>query len=794
MTWSGSANAASACRAAKVFVAIESLTNATPPTSPTGSSRCGTPGNVASASAIRSSSLPSTRAAATAAAAFARLCAPRMTGSAGSGSSPPNSTRRARPGTAVNPRGTTAASSPVCRSNTRSFAALYASTVPWRSRWSDSRFVSTAIRGRNSCTSSSWKLDTSLTISSPGGTASTSPVSGRPTFPATGAPSIAPSSSLVVVLPFVPVTATSGLSSSRKPSSSSLQTGTPRALASRTSAFSAGTPGLLTSRPTPSRSETSPSFPSVRSAPMTSTPRRSSAAAAARPERASPSTSARPGSSAPSGEEVEEVAVVEREAGGTEDPRHDPEADHDLRLGPRLHCEVVVDRRYQEDAAPEVLEREHLDHHGERLDHEDPADQQEQRLRLHHDREAGERPSDRHRAGVSHEHLGGEGVVPEEPDQGPDQRPAEDGQVEVGDARLADQLLAGADVAEDRHDGEGEDRDQARPGGQAVDAVREVDAVRGAGDEEEEERVPGPRERRAHVEAGQVDLRVQVAVPRERADHRRDEGEERQLPAAREAERAAVAGLDEIVDEADQAAGGGGEEEGQRRRRGAGEGEEGERGRDQDQHASHHGRASLGPVALRPLLADLLADLAPAQELDELRADHDRDHHRDDGGDEDSGHYAGTPSRAAARCSRPAAREALTSTTSPGRSTAASSSRASAASAARASPPYSSASAPPTATSTSTPAARAASPISRWKPGAPGTSSAISQTTATVRRPPARSTRWASAARIETGLALYASLISSTPSGSSVSSQRQREKAIAAAPSPARSSGRPSAR
>src|ERR687885_50064 len=47
---------------------------------------------------------------------------------------------------------------------------------------------------------------------------------------------------------------------------------------------------------------------------------------------------------------------------------------------------------------------------------------------------------------------------------------------------------------------------------------------------------------------------------------------------------------------------------------------------------------------------------------------------------------------------------------------------------------------------------------------------------ATRRRPPARETRYSSAARIETGFALYASLISKPPPGSSRSSPRQREK------------------
>ena len=52
-----------------------------------------------------------------------------------------------------------------------------------------------------------------------------------PTFPAVRAPSIAPSSSVVVVFPFVPVTPRIGFGSSRAASSISLQTGIPRSRA-----------------------------------------------------------------------------------------------------------------------------------------------------------------------------------------------------------------------------------------------------------------------------------------------------------------------------------------------------------------------------------------------------------------------------------------------------------------------------------------------------------------------------------------------------------------------------------
>ncbi len=61
--------------------------------------------------------------------------------------------------------------------------------------------------------SSSWKDESSQTTSSPG--SASIPVSARPTFPAVGAPRIAPSSSVVVVLPFVPVTPTRSTPSSR---------------------------------------------------------------------------------------------------------------------------------------------------------------------------------------------------------------------------------------------------------------------------------------------------------------------------------------------------------------------------------------------------------------------------------------------------------------------------------------------------------------------------------------------------------------------------------------------------
>ena len=67
----------------------------------------------------------------------------------------------------------------------------------------------------------------------------------------------APSSSVVVVLPFVPVTPRIGFGRSRAPSSISLHTGTERARALSTSSVSPGTPGLFTTRSIPCSSVSS---------------------------------------------------------------------------------------------------------------------------------------------------------------------------------------------------------------------------------------------------------------------------------------------------------------------------------------------------------------------------------------------------------------------------------------------------------------------------------------------------------------------------------------------------------
>ena len=119
--------------------------------------------------------------------------------------------------------------------------------------------------GASASESSAWKLDTSHTMVASGSTSPTSEDSDVPTFPAraTCSPAsrqIAPSSSVVVVLPFVPVTATNRFGRSRHASSSSPSTGRPRSRAAAITGASFGTPGLFTTTAAPSSSST-PSTP-----------------------------------------------------------------------------------------------------------------------------------------------------------------------------------------------------------------------------------------------------------------------------------------------------------------------------------------------------------------------------------------------------------------------------------------------------------------------------------------------------------------------------------------------------
>src|SRR3954447_7332119 len=359
-------------------------------------------------------------------------------------------------------------------------------------------------------------------------------------------------------------------------------------------------------------------------------------------------------------------------------------------------------------------------------------------------------------AGVPHEQLGGPRVVPEEADQPADQCGGDDCEVELRVEALPGRPRA--DPSDHVHRREGEQRDDHRAGREPVHPVRQVDAVRGARDHQEEQSVPRVPELEG-ADPRDVDLRREVLVLRGDPDADRDRTQEQELPAAVQPERALVCQLDVVVEEPDRAAGECHEEHGQGGNRVLARREESEAARHQDEEAAEGRRPLLNDVPLGTFLADLLSELVASQERDEAWAEQSRKNERDHARNQD-GDHARTAASASATTSSPRAREALTRTQSPGSTTSSTAAAAAAASAYQrvTGPPtepsrYSRASSP-TATSVWMPSRAASTPTSRWKAGAPGPSSAISPRIATRRRGPARSTRYASAARIETGFAL----------------------------------------
>ena len=196
--------------------------------------------------------------------------------------------------------------------------------------------------------SSSWKEDASQTTVAPAGRPLSASVDAAvPTFPATatGAPAsrwMWPISSVVVVLPLVPVTAMNSLGISRQAISSSPITGNPRWRAAAMTGASWGTPGLLMSvraraassvpdvwRCTSTPASESPSAAGEpASQPITSSPRACSARATATPERSRPTT--RKGPSGSGGRGFMRVNVDVRPVGAARVRESGHEARHRL--------------------------------------------------------------------------------------------------------------------------------------------------------------------------------------------------------------------------------------------------------------------------------------------------------------------------------------------------------------------------------------------------------------------------------------------------------------------------------
>ncbi len=176
--------------------------------------------------------------------------------------------------------------------------------------------------------------------------------------------------------------------------------------------------------------------------------------------------------------------------GGDKESAQDPEPDHDGDLGPALEFKVVLERGHLEEPfALGDLEVAHLDDDRQRDEDEEAADEGEQQFGPGQDGEAGDGAADGQRSGVAHEDLGRRGVPPQEADQRRAEDGGEQGQVQrvpdgVAAAAGLPRRTAGLVALPDAHQRVGAEDHDRGAGGQAVEAVGQVHAVGGGGDDQ----------------------------------------------------------------------------------------------------------------------------------------------------------------------------------------------------------------------------------------------------------------------------------------------------------------------
>jgi hypothetical protein len=168
-----------------------------------------------------------------------------------------------------------------------------------------------------------------------------------------------------------------------------------------------------------------------------------------------------------------------------------------------------------------------------------------------------------------------------------------------------------------------------------------------------------------------------VALRRDVPEPGSDNGLPEEFPAPRKAERALAHDLRPVVGKAK---GGAGERcshhRNRARAREVSEDQDWDQDRDEDDHAAHRRRAGFGVVLDRTLVTNVLAELAAAQEADELRSEEDRDQQGRHCADQDLTHQPLTSpgwrlalTRISPTFSSPTEREPFTSTVSPGLAT-----------------------------------------------------------------------------------------------------------------------------
>ena len=331
-----------------------------------------------------------------------------------------------------------------------------------------------------------------------------------------------------------------------------------------------------------------------------------------------------------------------------------------------------------------VFEVAHLKHDREALDQEDAAEKGQQQLLADAESEDGDDAADGERAGIAHEDLCREAVVPEEADQRTGQRRCEDDQFAAARNVHDVQVVGIDDVSGEIGQDAQHQYDRGRyPRHQAVESVREVGAVRNGRDHQDRhDDVENPSEgavaarepaviefvvldegnrglgRLTALGADDAPLDVvgdgsAVFVEVDRFDRfgrlfpDDDVGREahgrtydnaqadlsHDLETPFEPLFVVAEDFDVVVQKADQP---------QPDRRNQhqldidvvelSEKQYGDENGQQDDYAAHRGRAFLLELSFEPQIADLLTDLFAAQEVDDVASEDDDDQQGDDDG------------------------------------------------------------------------------------------------------------------------------------------------------------------
>ena len=266
---------------------------------------------------------------------------------------------------------------------------------------------------------------------------------------------------------------------------------------------------------------------------------------------------------------------------------------------------MVVDRRHQEDALAEGPKREHLDHHRQHFEHEDPAEQKQQHGGVGHDGQPGDGTAEAQRPGVPHEDAGREAVEPQKADARPHQARGEQRQL----------VLAGGD---ERDPDVGEQRDRHASRREPVEPVGQVHPAGRTRDHQvDEHRIDRPQVDRPVDEADPDRGRHVRLVGGDPPQPDRDQDRHDQLRPRAQSQRATLRDLRVVIGEPKHRAGDRGCEHPYRLPLEVGQDQERDGERDHDHDPSQGRRPRLRLVTLRSFFPNVLAKFSAPYECDE---------------------------------------------------------------------------------------------------------------------------------------------------------------------------------